>query len=88
MERLTGVPPFPAPRGKEKKKGTKHVRAWNVRYGKEWFINPDILIGMYQDDDLRLIKRIIYRAGCRSHKANQGKETLCLSASTQDAARK
>jgi len=44
--------------GKEKKKGTKHVRAWNVRYGKEWFINPDILIGMYQDDDLRLIKRM------------------------------
>ena len=44
--------------GKEKKKGTKHVRAWNVRYGKEWYINPDILIGMYQDDDLRLIKRM------------------------------
>ena len=41
--------------GKEKKKG-KHVRAWNVRYGKEWFIHPDVLIGLYQDEDLRLTR--------------------------------
>jgi hypothetical protein len=43
--------------GKEKKRGKK-VRAWNTRYGKEWFIDPDVLIGMYQDDDTRLIKQM------------------------------
>ena len=41
--------------GKKKKKGD-HVRAWNVRYGKEWLIHPDVLIGLFQDEDLRLIK--------------------------------
>lgn len=41
--------------GKRKRKG-EHVRAWNVRYGKEWLIHPDVLIGLYADDDLRLIK--------------------------------
>jgi hypothetical protein len=41
--------------GKKKKKGD-HVRAWNVRYGKEWLIHPDVLIGLYADEDLRLIK--------------------------------
>jgi hypothetical protein len=41
--------------GKKKKKGD-HVRAWNVRYGKEWLIHPDVLIGLFADEDLRLIK--------------------------------
>jgi len=36
-------------------KSSKTVRAWNVRYGKEWTINPDVLIGLFQDEDLRLI---------------------------------
>lgn len=41
--------------GKDKKRGPK-MRAWNVRYGKEWIINPDVVIGLYQNEDLRLIK--------------------------------
>ena len=45
--------------GKKSGKGPR-VRAWNVRYGKEWFINPDVLIGQYQDDDLRITKRTEY----------------------------
>jgi len=39
------------------KKDENHVRGWNVRYGKEWLINPDVLLGLYQDDDLRLVHR-------------------------------
>lgn len=39
--------------GKEKKPGTK-MRAWNVRYGKEWVINPDIVLGLAQTDLQRL----------------------------------
>lgn len=42
---------------KVKKKGPK-VIGWNVRYGKEWFINPDVVLGMYQDDDLRLVRQM------------------------------
>lgn len=41
--------------GKEKKRGPK-MRLWNARYGKEWVIDPDVVIGLYQDEDLRLIK--------------------------------
>lgn len=41
--------------GKKKKKGD-HVRAWNVRYGKEWLIHPDVLVGLFADEDLRLLK--------------------------------
>jgi len=43
--------------GKPKKKktgGAKSMFAWGVRYGKEWVINPDTVIGLYQDADLRL----------------------------------
>jgi len=40
------------------KKDDNHVRGWNVRYGKEWTIDPDVLLGLYQDDDLRLVKRM------------------------------
>lgn len=42
--------------GKASKTNTT-MRAWNVRYGKEWVINPDVLIGLHQDDDLRLISQ-------------------------------
>jgi hypothetical protein len=41
--------------GKAKKKGHK-MSAWNVRYGKEWVINPDVVIGLYQDEDMRMVK--------------------------------
>lgn len=45
--------------GKEKKrKDGKRLRAWNVRYGKEWVINPDNVIGLYQDDELRRWNRM------------------------------
>ena len=40
------------------KTSDNHVRGWNVRYGKEWTIDPDVLLGLYQDDDLRLVKRM------------------------------
>ena len=43
--------------GKEKKRGPK-MRAWGVRYGKEWVINPDVAIGVYQSQDLRLMQRM------------------------------
>jgi hypothetical protein len=43
--------------GKKKKKGDQ-VRAWNVRYGKEWLIHPDVLIGLYADEDLRMVKQM------------------------------
>jgi len=39
--------------GKESKPGSKMNR-WGVRYGKEWLINPDVVIGLRQDDDRRL----------------------------------
>jgi hypothetical protein len=47
--------------GKTGKKGVpgSSMRAWNVRYGKEWVINPDVVIGMYQDNDLRLMKEMV-----------------------------
>ena len=41
--------------GSERKRGVK-MKAWGVRYGKEWVINPDVVIGLYQNEDLRLIK--------------------------------
>lgn len=43
--------------GKAVKRGP-HMRAWNVRYGKEWVIDPDVVIGLYADEDLRLIKML------------------------------
>ena len=41
--------------GSERKRGVK-MKAWGVRYGKEWVINPDVVLGLYQNEDLRLIK--------------------------------
>jgi len=38
-------------------KSEKGLRAWGVRYGKEWVINPDVAIGIYQNDDLRMINQ-------------------------------
>lgn len=43
--------------GKESKRGP-HMRAWNVRYGKEWVIDPDVVLGLYANDDLRLLKQM------------------------------
>ena len=43
--------------GREKKRGP-HMRAWSVRYGKEWVIDPDVVIGLYANEDLRLIKQL------------------------------
>ena len=43
--------------GKTPKKGPK-MRAWGVRYAKEWVINPDICIGLYQDTDMRLLEKL------------------------------
>lgn len=42
----------------KKRKDGKRLRAWNVRYGKEWVINPDNVIGLYQDDELRRWNRM------------------------------
>lgn len=41
----------------EKGKGrdTKKVNPWNVRYAKEWLINPDVVISLQQDEDLALL---------------------------------
>lgn len=45
--------------GKEPKKGeSKAMRAWNVRYGKEWVINPDVVIGMRSDAALRADRKL------------------------------
>lgn len=53
--------------GKEKKANTK-MRAWGVRYGKEWLINPDVVLGMYADEDLRLTKRMeLHELKIRDH---------------------
>lgn len=40
--------------GKPKKKSPdgKRLRAWNVRYGKEWLINPDTVVGLFMDPEL------------------------------------
>ena len=43
--------------GREKKRGP-HMRAWSVRYGKEWVIDPDVVIGIYANEDLRIIKQL------------------------------
>ncbi len=39
-------------------KDPKKMHAWGVRYGKEWVINPDVVIGLYADDDLRAMKTL------------------------------
>lgn len=44
---------------RKKKTGEdRHLRAWNVRYGKEWLINPDTVVGLFSDDDLRCRRRL------------------------------
>ena len=43
--------------GRESKRGP-HMRAWGVRYGKEWVIDPDVVIGLYANEDLRLTKEL------------------------------
>lgn len=43
--------------GKTVKKGPK-MRAWGVRYGKEYVINPDVVLGLYADEDLRLLEQM------------------------------
>jgi len=42
----------------KRKKGDSKMHAWGVRYGKEWVINPDNVIGLYADEDLRLTKSL------------------------------
>lgn len=36
--------------------GAKVQNRWNVRYAKEWLIDPDVVMTMSQPDDLKLIK--------------------------------
>jgi len=43
--------------GKDPKRGPK-MRAWNVRYGKEWTINPDNVIGLFANEDMRLMQQL------------------------------
>jgi hypothetical protein len=38
------------------KRGAKKMIAWGVRYAKEWVINPDNVIGLFSNDDMRLLK--------------------------------
>jgi hypothetical protein len=42
--------------GKEVKTGPK-MRMWGIRYGKEWVINPDTVIGLFRDGDSKLLKQ-------------------------------
>ena len=44
-------------RGREPKKSEPKMRLWNIRYGREWAIDPDIVLGLYQNTDLRLLNR-------------------------------
>lgn len=37
--------------------GKKGMSGWNVRYAREWLIDPDVVIGINQDEDLRLLQR-------------------------------
>lgn len=39
---------------KGKGKTDRKINPWNVRYAKEWLINPDVVISMQQDEDLAL----------------------------------
>lgn len=40
----------------EKGKKSNDMSVWGVRYGKEWSINPDVVLGAFQNPDLRLLK--------------------------------
>jgi hypothetical protein len=37
---------------------SKLVNRWNVRYAKEWIIDPDVVVGLSQPPDLSLINRM------------------------------
>ena len=37
-------------------KGAPKMHMWGARYGKEWVINPDVVIGMHQDPEDRAYK--------------------------------
>ena len=61
---MTGIPWIgttqlndPAEGGKLKK-GRKKISGWNVRYAKEYLINPCVVIGLYTNEDLRLLKML------------------------------
>lgn len=43
---------------KGKKRNQKTIASGDIRYGQEWNINPDVLIGLVQGEDLRLMKRM------------------------------
>jgi len=43
-----------APKGKN----TPKMRMWGARYGKEWVINPDVVLGMYADANDRALKQL------------------------------
>lgn len=44
--------------GKVESGGAKKTSGWKVRYAQEWLINPDVVIKMHQDKDLRVANRM------------------------------
>lgn len=38
--------------------GASKLNRWNVRYAKEWLIDPDVVITLAQPEDLKLIKQM------------------------------
>jgi len=43
--------------GKDKKSSTA-MRAWGVRFAKEWVTDPDVVIGLFANEDLRICKEL------------------------------
>ena len=42
----------------KKTKGNESMRPWNMRYAKEWVINPPVVLGLYADEGLRLLNEM------------------------------
>jgi len=64
-----------APKGKH----TPKMRMWGARYGKEWVINPDVVLGLYAEAEDRALKQLhIYMLKIRDTDEDAMQEYLTI----------
>lgn len=68
-----------APGGKGVKVGEHPMRMAGVKYAKEWVINPDVVVGMYQSEfDRASLKMLLVLLKSRDHSGESGLSSVAI----------